>query len=216
MLEGWTGEETSIAVCRLAAMPRNEPRAILLQRGIYPVNVADTIAAIEGVGIALGIEEMIDNAFRPRMDKPKPFQEGRFGDGMIGVYYSAIEETTCEKEIAFHQKGVFVELGYESFQHPRFYSLIDCRFSGFIVELRGMEEKHPELTSETERGYPFCQRLGRQAVENNVEGFLAPSARNRGGTCVPVFTRRALTEAGIRYRIVLTVTPNGAEFQRQL
>ncbi len=41
--------------------------------------------------------------------------------------------------------------------------------------------------------YTFCNRLGAEAVSQDLDGLLAPSVRKPGGTNVPVFSRRALS-----------------------
>ena len=73
----------------------------------------------------------------------------------------------------------------------RFFSLVQCRYLGSTVDLRGKEIDHPELVNETDSGYPYCRKLGREAVEHGIDSFYAPSARKKGGTYVPVFTRSA-------------------------
>jgi hypothetical protein len=43
----------------------------------------------------------------------------------------------------------------------------------------------------------FCNSLGREAHEMRLGGFLAPSARNPGGTNVPAFLRNTLSDPKI-------------------
>lgn len=158
--------------------------------------------------------EAVDHSFLERDYLVTPFPVGRFGDGTTGVYYSARDEVTCERELVFHVEAELAEKGSETFPHPRFYNLIDCRCSGATVGLPGQEKTYPELVSETKKGYLFCWALGLEAVEYGIEGFFTASARNDGGVCVPVFARAALFEPAIRYQVTLTITDAGMQFQR--
>ncbi|MDE0391313.1 MAG: RES family NAD+ phosphorylase [Rhodospirillales bacterium] len=170
---------------------------------------------LASVDMPLVAEEIVEYAFKGRQNRTKPFKEGRFGDGTMGVYYSAIDEVTCEKEIAFHVGEEVNELPREQFPHLRHYSLINCQYSGRTADLRGKESQYLELTSESKSGYPFCQSLGLRAVENGIDGFFTPSARHAGGTCVPVFERTALSKPRITNAVTLKVTSKGLEFKRK-
>lgn len=84
---------------------------------------------------------------------------------MIGVYYSALEVSTCEKEIVFH-------LEFEEGDPSRYYSMIGCEFSGTMADLREKENDHPDLVSQTRNGHPFCQRLGEKAKQKKLMHFI--------------------------------------------
>ncbi len=127
----------------------------------------------------------------------------------------ATEEITCERELEFHLEAELAEKGSPTLPYLRFYNLIDCGYLGATVDLRGQEETCPDLVSETKPGYPFCQSLALEAVEYGVEGFLTASARNDGGTCVPVFARPALFGPTIRHGVALSITDVGMKFQRR-
>ena len=58
--------------------------------------IADALAS---TSMALTADTVLEDAFRPRPDKPTPYPVRRFGDGTMGVYYSALEERTCEREL---------------------------------------------------------------------------------------------------------------------
>ena len=96
--------------------------------------------------------------------------------------------------------------------HSRSYSLISCNYSGVTADLCGQESTHPELISETKEGYPFCQKLGAQAIEREIDGFVTPSARNNGGTCLPVFARSSLSEPTVKLQVKLIISPTEIEF----
>lgn len=162
----------------------------------------------------LTAEETVDHAFFRQDDKTPPFTTGRFSDGSIGVYYSALEKMTCQRELEFHLGDAIAEARDNAFLYPRFYSLIGCNYSGVTANLCGQEDAHPQLVSETKEGYPFCQELGLQAVQREIDGFTTPSARNNGGVCVPIFTRGSLTKPTVKHQVKLIVSTTKVEFQQ--
>ena len=192
-------------VYRLAATYLESLDAVLLKRGIDPASIAETRMEIARVGGQFTPEEIVSNSFRGRTGRSKPFSETRFSDGMIGVYYSALEVSTCEKEIVFH-------LEIKEGDDTRYFSLIDCELSGTTADLRGKENDYPNLVSQTEAGYPFCQRLGKKATQKNIDAFYTASARNEGRACVPVFTETALSNPSITGRVKVTATSDGVRF----
>ena len=200
------GKNQSV-VYRIAATHNKSIDAILLERGIDLDSIEKTKAEIARVGGQYTAEGIVRNSFRGRANRLKAFPKTRFSDGAIGIFYSALEVSTCEKEITFH-------LEIEADGHSRYYSLITCKFSGITADLRGKETVYPDLVSQTESGYPFCQRLGRGAKEKNIDAFYTPSAREEGGTCVPVFTETALSKPEVIGRVKVSATSDGVEINQ--
>ena len=192
-------------VYRLAATYLESLDAVLLKRGIDPDSIEETRAEIARVGGQFTPEEIVSNSFRGRTGRSKLLFETRFSDGSIGVFYSAHEVSTCEQEIEFH-------LEIEEGDPSRYYSIIDCEFSGTTADLRGKENDYPDLVSQTDAGYPFCQRLGKKATQKNIDAFYTASARNEGSACVPVFTETALSNPSITGRVKVTATSDGVRF----
>lgn len=189
-----------VAIRRLAsiAAPGESARSILLRRGSRLEDLADVLPVVSAK-TPCSLEEILDGTFRPRDSANPPYREGRFSDGTFGVYYSALEEETCKAEVAYHlQKDI-------DDPDPRSYSMIECRYEGRTANLLGKEGQHPQLVGSMEAAWSFCQDLGREAVERGVDGFLTASARRPGGTCVPVFTREALSDpqVGNSYRMTI-------------
>ena len=205
MLDDCPVGKTQSIVYKLAATFTKPLDAVLLGRGIDPDSIEETRAEIARVGGQFTVEGIFSYLFRGRTGRSKPFPESRFSDGMIGVYYSALEVSTCEKEIVFH-------LEIEEGDPSRYYSMIDCEFSGTTADLRGKENDYPDLVSQTDAGYPFCQRLGKKATQKNIDAFYTASARNEGGACVPVFTETALSNPSITGRVKVTATSDGVRF----
>ncbi len=115
------------------------------------------------------LEAAVDRSFLPRKNDVTPFRISRFSDGTIGIYYSAIEEDTCKKEVAFHLGQEASDLGNDL--NPRTYRLIKCDYQGLTVNLCGKEEEYPALTSATDAGYPCCQNLAKRAIENDIGNY---------------------------------------------
>ena len=184
------------------------------QRRIDPREHDAIARALDEISMALSAEKVLDDAFRPRSDKPTPFRKRRFGDGTMGVFYSALEERTCEREMGFHLEPDFAQEYQAGFKHPRHYAFVQCQYRATTAELRGQERAHPELVSPTPDGYPFCQALAREAVSNRIAGFLTRSARDPRGTCLPVFARDALSDPGVTHRVTAHAGPQGVRFQR--
>ena len=164
--------------------------------------------------MALSADTVLDDAFRARPDKLTPFPVRRFGDGTMGVYYSALEKRTCERELGSHLEAELVQARNAGFTHPRRYAFVQCQYHGNTAELRGKERDHPELVSQTPGGYPFCQELSREATSNGITGFLTRSARDPTGTCLPVFARGALSDPGITHSVRAHAGRQGVRFLR--
>jgi hypothetical protein len=78
-----------------------------------------------------------------------------------------------------------------------------------VLLLCGHENSYPDLTSETDWGYPFCQRLAIEA-RSKVDALHAPSAHERSGICVPVFSEQTLSDRRIAYRGRFVQAPDGS------
>ena len=212
MIKGLDQKECKTEVFRLASISDKNLKTLLLEMGITQINLREIENVVKNVGkgIPISAEDFVEYSFNPSERTP-PFQVTRFGDGTIGIYYSALEEDTCKRECEFH----LTNDDFETSNHPRFYSMIKCCFQGSTLDLRGRESKYPELVSDTEDGYPFCQDLGKHAVQNGIKGFFTPSARLEGGTCVPVFFRTAVTEPQVICQYTITIQ-DGATISQHL
>ncbi len=210
MIEGLDLKKCKTEVFRLASISNETLRTLLLGMGIAPTSLEEIENLVNNVGkgITISAEDVVENSFNPSERTP-PFQVTRFGDGTIGIFYSALEEETCKRECEFHLSND----NFETSNHPRFYSMIKCCFQGSTLDLRGCESKHPELVSDTDVGYPFCQELGKHAVQNGIKGFFTPSARLKRGTCVPVFFRTAVTEPQVICQYTITIQGGAATSQ---
>lgn len=117
---------------------------------------------------------------------------GRFGDGIkYGVWYGALEKETSILEALYW----VYQNAKEDIARSSKPVVIDRRMlkaqiaADRAIDLRLCADHHTQLTNDN---YTFCQELGAYAVENKIDLFLTPSARNPGGTCVPVFSPSAI------------------------
>ena len=69
-----------------------------------------------------------------------------------------------------------------------------------------MESAWPDLVHSTD--YTFCNKLGAEATRSGLDALLAPSVRRAGGTNLPVFARRALSNVDQLEMVSLTVDPS--------
>ena len=211
MLDSCVVTNTNEKVVRLASVAGSSARQALLDYGFEPDLVDDIAALLDLLGIALSPEELVADSFRPRDSLSGQFAVGRFGDGTIGVFYSALDEVTCQMELEYHLFAGYVRDGLLPYE--RSYSLIHCSYSGETADLRGQEVHHPQLVSETDDGYPFCQTLALEAVGRGVSGFFTRSARNELGTCMPVFLYSALSDPKIVSNVIAEVSALGVTFR---
>jgi hypothetical protein len=115
----------------------------------------------------------------------------RFTDGSFGVYYSALDRETARMEAHDFYRTVLLD-GAKT-RRIAYYRCISCQFRGDVIDLRASGG----LYLVDSEGESECQKLARKARDGGADGLLTPSAarerRGEDGTCLPAFTRRALT-----------------------
>ncbi len=140
-------------------------------------------------GMSHSLENFINAPFeRKRQFGKSGFYKTRFSDGSFPVVYFALKPETAEAEVRYHFCEKFS--GKPSGNRIAWYYCFICDFQGFMKDLRPMQTKWPDLMHPDD--YEFCNRLGAEAVSENLDGLLAPSVRKSGGINVPAFAKRAL------------------------
>lgn len=186
MLEEYDRSRQDEVVLKLASFPKSSIEEILLRRGLDPSSIGDAKAILALVGAPFTPDDAVAYSLTQH-GAPPTFGRGRFGDGSHPVYYSALETETCEQEVRHRLRDAKAAVAFDMY-----FQFIACDFSGAVLNLCGREEAHPELVSETEDGYPFCEAIAQAARNSAIEAFHTPSARRTGGVCTPVFSRPAL------------------------
>ena len=186
MLEAIPTRIFQATVFRLVAYQKTPE--FLQGQGADGERIGDLTRLLRTRGIADTLEEHCDIPFRrkPRLSKKKYVT--RFSDGSFGVFYSSLESETAEAEVRHWapRRSSARSPG----QRTLWYLRLECDFDGNTKDLRLMQVEWPKLTHDHD--YELCNRLGAEAVAVILDGLLAPSARKKNGTNVPVFTRRAI------------------------
>ena len=151
-------------------------------------------------------DSLLDRPFRSRHQLWRRRHQhrvpsSRYSDGTFPVFYASLEAQTSEEE----QKYWFRQLSTVSPHPVLFYQRFKCDFEGSIKDLRPRQDEWPELTHSTD--YTFCNRLGLAAGQSGLDALMVPSARRPGGTNVPVFARRALSNARQLETVSLSLDP---------
>jgi hypothetical protein len=172
------------------------------------------LAAKKGLTLSEIVDVILfnrDDVMKDLMEEPfkrKPALGNRFGpvsrfsNGEWPVFYAAIGRETAREESAYH----YGRKAAGAVRRPVHYSIVRCRFSGEIIDLRPQLPGWPDLTSDD---YAFCNDLGREAHDGGLFGFFSPSARNAGGTTVPVFIKGAFSNPLIEATARLTFDDTG-------
>lgn len=143
------------------------------------------------------IQEEIDKRFNPTH-----WYDSRYSDGSWAVLYAAESEETALREALFHMMEFYRE-EVSSSPVPVQRRVLSLQIeSAKAVDLT-LEEglDFAILTSKDKSGYPYCQRLARNALNSKAQLLRAPSARHSDGYCTPIFDRVAIAkdEGHIKY-----------------
>jgi hypothetical protein len=151
------------------------------------------------------VKELMQGPFERKPGLGNKFGlKSRFSDGDWPVFYSAIGRETAQQESSHHYGRKAA--GDASARRPVHYSVLRCMFDGEVIDLQPKLAGWPELVSDD---YAFCNGLGKEAHEMTLGAFLAPSARNPGGTTVPSFSTITLSNPVIEATVRLTYDTAG-------
>lgn len=182
----------------------------LERRGLDSEATEEMLAFLASAGSSVSPDELLSGPLcqKPQLDA-KYVDSTRFSDGSWRVFYSAIEQNTAEREATHYH--VRRALGDPSKRRTVYFSYFNCRFQGGARDLRPRLGEWPLLVHDSDLS--FCQDLGREAVEMGIDGFFAPSARQEGGTTVPVFKRAALSDPNILGFAAFSIDPESGELR---
>ncbi len=182
MIDKFDSSRKCATVLRLVSLPASI-REMLLEMDVDSEELNSTIEDLNDqrfLPSVQSVDEICNSSFLPRDDEETPFPKSRFGDGSIGIYYSAFDRATCHSEIAHRILSDYDEPSADF----RYYLLVKCSYDGSTVDLRGKEKQYPQLISPTSDGYPFCQGLAKLGGrEQNRWIFHAISKTPRRNFC---------------------------------
>ena len=149
-------------------------------------------------------EELCDAPFR---SKRRLKRKTRYSDGSYLVFYSALDPTTAEVEVAHWFRKSFA--GRPQGQRSAYYQCFTCLFEGKEKDLRGKQSEWPDLVHDSD--YTFCNRIGAEAVRLELDGLVVPSARQKNGSNLPVFKRSAIRDPEAQSLVKITLDPQTGE-----
>lgn len=206
MLESIPTRSVRVEVFRLASYRGDEE--FLQEEGADTEKVSDMMKLLASTGATDSLEELCDDPFKPkRRLYGTRYAKTRFSDGSFPVFYSSLDARTAEAEVRYWFPKRFA--GQPTRRRTALYSRFTCDFHGSVKDLRPMQTEWQGLTHDGD--YLFCNRLGAEAKTAGLDGLLAPSARRAGGTNVPVFTRRAISNPGDPALVAMTCDPSTGE-----
>jgi len=138
------------------------------------------------------------------------WQATRFSDGSLyGVWYGSLAVETTVYETAWHwYRFVQDSFAGEDREIMTERRLFDVRCEALLIDLRGKEAAHPDLTSRA--SYTFTHQVGRYVHEQDLNGLLARSARCDGMNAA-IFKPERLSN--VRHRAYLTYRLNALRDQ---
>lgn len=201
MIENIPNKSLRIDVFRLAG--ERKVSQLIEALGVDPKSVPRTREFLRPYHAGHSLNELCDAQFKPR---PRLYKHGhpksRFSNGSFPVFYTSLESQTADAEI---KHWVPIILGKTKNPRTIFYRRIRCKFNGLVKDLRSKQGDWPNLTHDS--SYCFCNRLGTEARESNIDAFLTPSVRKRNGTNLPIFKRDAINDPELIEWVSVTYDP---------
>ena len=124
-----------------------------------------------------------------RAPSAEPCQPSRFSDGSVGVLYAGLDEETAIAETVFHVSRQLrataessIELDMYAYLGTVLRPLEDVRGPAYALL------QNPALES-----WPLCQVFAHKRRAAGAFGLVYDSARRRGGECIGVFRRDAVS-----------------------
>lgn len=165
---------------RFAAQPKIEQ--VIKEDGLG-IEDSEKLFALVRQQNSEGHEALLDDPFD--LDRRS---KSRYSDGTFSVFYASLEVETAQAEVT-HWLMVRLRTAGDPLPTTH-YVMFQCSFRGTVKDLRRMEDAWPDLVHEDD--YKFCNELGIEASSTGLDGLVVPSVRRKGGTNVPVFSRKSL------------------------
>jgi hypothetical protein len=204
LLESIPTESLQTDLFRLA--PHQHAAEFLRSEGYEDQAVDEMLELLKSRGVSEGTEDLLDGPFRPKPQLQKARHRTRFSDSSFPVFYASLEPETVEAEVKY---WFLKNVAGPAKPRTAYYSRLSAQFEGSIKDLRPALPGWPELTHDSD--YSFCNRLGNEARSLGLDGLVAPSARKRNGTNLPVFARRALSNPVVHAVVAMTLDRSSGE-----
>ena len=189
-------------IYRLATLPWNDQ--FLAELKLDSSSEQELRALLVAAGYETSPEELCDAPFR---SKRRLKRKTRYSDGSYPVFYSSLDPKTAEAEVAhWFRKGFG---GSPQGQRSAYYQRFTCLFEGEEKDLRDKQSEWPELVHDSD--YTFCNRIGAEAVQLELDGLVVPSARRENGSNLPVFKRPAISDPASQDLVKITFDPRTDE-----
>ncbi|MEK6681605.1 MAG: RES family NAD+ phosphorylase [Nitrospirota bacterium] len=206
MLEKLTAQSLEKRVFRYS---NQQGEVDFLQRmGLATEAVAEIVELLRERQENESLETLLDKPFMPKLQLEKQRIVSRYSDGSIRVFYSALERETAEVEVKHHMRKYLTQ--HTTKPRTVYFLRFACDFSGYSKDLREKYNEWPWLTHDTDLS--MCHGIAREAVQEGLDGFLAPSARRNNGTCLPVFKRAAISNPEREELVSFTFDPTTDQF----
>ncbi|MDF1608547.1 RES family NAD+ phosphorylase [Hoeflea sp. YIM 152468] len=126
----------------------------------------------------------------------------RFNDGSRGAWYAGFEDLTAIAEVAYHRTRELERIDF--FEDEATYQALLAGFMGDFHDLSSAHSDAPWLSPDTPVAYPEGQALARLMRGQGARGFIYPSVRRRGGTCLVAFEPHLVQNVrpGARWKMV--------------
>ena len=184
------------------AVQQPDDQKFLHEHGLGPEEIRELLDLLRERRLLTSLEQYLDGPFRPRASTGYP--SGRFSDGTIPVFYSALEPETAEAEAINLQVKYAIENASGRLAN---FMRVSCRFSGQTKDLRPYVSTMTYLTASSTSDYRQCRLLGSEAHHNGLDGLTTPSAQRSGGTCLPVFRRPVLSDPQEERAVIFSWDP---------
>ena len=152
-------------------------------------------------------QELCALTFKRRLQKTKKWPRSRFSDNSFPVLYSSLDARTAKVELECQARNPKY-WGHPKKRRTYYYSKFRLDFRGHVKDLRDHSAACPELTSDD---YAYCNKIGALAVKIGLYGLLVPSARRNGGTNLPIFDERAVSNPREDQLVSVTYDPETSE-----
>ena len=148
-------------------------------------------------------EELLDAPFRTKRKYKEPT---RFSDGTFPVFYSALDAVTAEAEMKYRLPKY---ISQSKNTRTVYYRQFSCIFDGGEMDLRSKISDWPDLMHDND--YTFCNQIGAEAKNLNLDGIVTVSVRRNKGANLPIFSRSAVRNPEPEVVLAMTYDPNNEE-----